>query len=331
MRVLALIWIFGLFYSAPTPAHAAEIGAETPSPHRVVFTYHSNFLLNLHHFLLDMATHDGKLDRVAWSETPTDAEMQVLRDAAVFYRANYRNRGLLFDPDLSAIKEALSGEDNRRTLDGLSLPQDLAAVLRQAVPIYGHCLWAAHDTVNRDWIAQIEPLDARYGGEIQAGIEHFMGHPFVTEPFRVDLVADTSSRNGAYTSDDPPHTLMPSTRADYQGLAALEMLYHESSHVHVTDTVEDAIKAELETQQRSSDNDLWHAVQFYTVGTVTQTVLKRLGGLDYQTYADKGGLYAFGKWPLYKTLIDTYWVPYLHGQTDRISALRAMADGLPRG
>lgn len=329
LRVSVLLWICFVCCAA-TPARA-EIRDEIPSTHRVVFDYHSNFLLNLHHFLLDMAAHDGKLDSLAWSETPTDKEMQVLRDAASFYRAIYTNRSLPFDNDLAEIKDALTGEDGRRSVDGLSLPQDVAAALRRAAPIYDHCLWPSHNTINRDWIGQIRPLDARYGADIQVGIEHFMGHPFVAEPVRIDLVVDTSDRNGAYTSDEPPHAVIPSGRADYQGLAALEMLYHESSHVHVTDTVEDAIETELEARQRSADRQLWHAVQFYTVGVVTQDVLKRRGNLDYQTYADKNGVFTRGKWPLYKILIDKYWLAYLRAETDRLSALRAMVDGLPQG
>lgn len=100
------------------------------------------------------------------------------------------------------------------------------------------------------------------GAQVQAGIEHFLNHRFQTTPIRVDVVVATGSRNGGYTDTQ---TVLPSWRADYQGLAALEMLYHEATHIDVADKVTEAIDAELKAKHRSGDS-LWHAVQFYTVG-----------------------------------------------------------------
>jgi hypothetical protein len=45
-----------------------------------------------------------------------------------------------------------------------------------------------------------------------------MQHAFPSQPVRVDVVDDTGSFAGAYTLDTR-NTIMPSTRADYQGYA----------------------------------------------------------------------------------------------------------------
>jgi hypothetical protein len=97
----------------------------------------------------------------------------------------------------------------------------------------------------------------------------------------------TGSRLGGYTDTQ---TVLPSGQEGYQGLAALEMLYHEATHIDVADTITDQLAAELKATHRSPDLALWHAVLFYTVGETVKAVLKRQGGLDCETYADKNGL-----------------------------------------
>jgi hypothetical protein len=127
---------------------------------------------------------------------------------------------------------------------------------------------------------------------VQAGIERDLGAPFPVAPVRDDVVFNTGTRQGAYTDDQ---IVMPSSRADYQGLASLEMLYHEASHTTVTAVLEEAISARLKATGRKDDSDLWHVAQFYTVGKVTQDVLARRG-LAYRSYADQRGLYAGPRW-----------------------------------
>jgi hypothetical protein len=81
---------------------------------------------------------------------------------------------------------------------------------------------------------------------------------------------------------------------------------------------------------RSADLQLWHAVQFYTVGEVVKDALKRRAGIDYQPYADKGGLYARAPgWNVYKTAIDASWQPYMQGKLGMPEAIKAMVASLP--
>jgi hypothetical protein len=319
----------GLASTVPFAAPAAS-GAEVAQSSRVTFQYHSNFLLNLHHFLLDIAANERDLAREVCPQEKNGIEIEILRAAASTYRARFAHKSLLFDPELFKIKETLSGDDARRSIGGLDLPPEVADALGTTAPIYERCLWSAQDRSNRDWIAAVQALDATYGAEIQAGIEHDLAHEFTKDPVRVDVVVVTGDRNGAYTSDRPPHAVLPSGRADYQGLAALEMLYHESSHVGVTDAVEAAIDAEITATHRPPDHSLWHAVQFYTVGAVVRNVLKEHGNLDYEPYAEKNGVYR-GAWSDDKALIVKYWLPYLRGESDMATAAKAMVDELPPG
>jgi len=311
-------------------AHAAP-GSDAVAPlHRAQFDFHSGFLINLHSFLLDAASHKGKLDAEAWQFLPSDAEMKSLNEVVAFYEANYAKRDALFDETMIEIKIALSvADDSRQDIAGLNLPSDLAEQLRKAAPIYARCLWLSQDKFNRDWIRQIKALDTRYGAEIQAGIEHYLAHEYPIGPIREDVVVADGEWAGAYTTTEPMQTVISSGKPTYQGLAALEMLYHESSHIHVTDTVQDKIADDLKAMKQSGDSSLWHAVQFYTVGEVTREVLKRRDNIDYQPFALKNGVYTHGTWSVFLPLILASWAPYMNGDMGMNEALKQMVAKLP--
>jgi hypothetical protein len=315
-------WLLGaLFLTSPTVAAPVT---ELPV-HRVVFEFHSAFLMNLHAFLLDASTRNREISSYNWMVSPTPAEAQTLTRAIAFYQANYAQRNLIDDPTMTDIKKALSVNDSQRDPNGLNLPPALTAVLSNVSPIYLRSLWPAQDRSNREWIRQVKALNAQYGAEVQAGIEHFMNHRFQITPIRVDIVVATGSRNGGYTDTQ---TILPSGRTDYQGLAALEMLYHEATHIDVVDTITHQIDAELKTQHRSGDS-LWHAVQFYTVGDVVKGVYSRKGNIDYQTYANLNGVYTRGSWPTYRAAIEAEWRPYLQGHATMQQAISRMIDRMP--
>ena len=322
-RRLGAMLLLGAVFAAPFPVMGSA-GIKPPE-HRVAFEFHSAFLMNLHAFLLDASTRKRELSSYAWVVPPTAAESKKLAIAIAFYESNYGRRSLLDDPMMSGIKKALSVNDSKRGATGLNLPPDLTAILNSVSPIYSRCLWPAQDKSNRAWIRQVKMLNAQYGADVQAGIEHFLDHRFQITPIREDIVVGTGSRNGGYTDTQ---TVLPSGRADYQGLAALEMLYHEATHIDVMDTVMDEIDSALKATHRSGDQ-LWHAVQFFTVGEVVKDVVHRKGNLDYQTYADLNGVYTRGNWPAYHAAIEAEWRPYLRGEVTRQQAIRGMVNKMP--
>jgi hypothetical protein len=222
--------LLGALFVTSLPTVAAPV-TELPA-RRAVFEFHSAFLMNLHAFLLDASTRTREISSYTWVVSPTPGELKTLTTAIAFYEANYAQRNLLDDPVMSDIKKGLSVNNDQRDPKGLNLPPTLMTVLSSVAPIYLRCLWPAHDSSNREWIRQAEMLNAQYGAEVQAGIEHSLNHRFQTTPIRVDIVVATGSRNGGYTDTQ---TVLPSGRTDYQGLAALEMLYHEATHIDVAD------------------------------------------------------------------------------------------------
>ncbi|MBW8902328.1 MAG: hypothetical protein JF619_30405, partial [Massilia sp.] len=142
---------------AGATAGAAEVAATTPPAATLRFEFHSAFLMNLHHFLVDAARHPGRIDTVSWSVPPTAAELATMHEAVAFYASSFGQRDLLFDDELRDIKHALAhADDARQRADGLGLPPALAAVLDRAAPIYARCLWTSQDRINQDWIGRVQ-------------------------------------------------------------------------------------------------------------------------------------------------------------------------------
>jgi hypothetical protein len=162
---------------------------------------------------------------------------------------------------------------------------------------------------------------------VQQAVEAGLAGSFPAKPVRVDLVAETGKRQGAYTD---LQAVIPAGRVSYQGLASLEMLYHEVSHVETTDGLERAIGARLKTAGKSGDSELWHVLQFYTVGAAVAGALKRRDNIVYVPYAEKAGLFK-GYWAPFQDLIDSDWKLWLQGRESMDVAITHMVARLPDG
>lgn len=309
-----------------TAAADAPPSAQGAPVQRAQFAYHSAFLMNLHHFLFNLAVHPSELAPLLQKTRATPREAAVLRMAVAFYRTNYAQRDLLFDETMAVIKRALSVQDERRDPSGLALPDGLPAVLKAAGPAYARLAWTLDDAANRAWIAEAQRLDARYGAAVQAAVEHGLGAGFPRAPVRIDVVRETGKRQGAYTDTQ---VVIPAGRPSYQGLASLEMLYHEAAHVQSADALEAAIAARLKAAGKPTDSELWHVLHFYTVGAAVAAAVKP-DGVAYEPYADRVGLFK-SYWAAYVPLIEADWAPWLAGREGMEDALDHMVQRLPEG
>lgn len=306
------------------------VGPAPTAPPRapLQFDFHSAFLMNLHHFLVDAARHPGRIDQVPWTLPPTADETAALHAAVAFYSTEFGKRDLLFDDGLRDIKHALAlAGDDRRDARGLGLPPALAQALDRAAPAYARCLWPAQDRGNRDWIARVERLETRYGALIQPRLERIFDARFPAS-IRDDVVVATGTFTGAYTDAPPPQTVLPSGWPEYDGLAALEMIWHEAAHAGPADHLEETIAAEARTLGREAPENLWHAAQFEAVGTVVADVLAHDGVPGYVEYAEANGVYRRA-WPRYVPLLRTQWRPWLQGRGSLGEAVHAMLVQLP--
>jgi hypothetical protein len=218
------------------------------------------------------------------------------------------------------IKSALRGAEGRTSLDGIKIDAGLKATLERLMPIYQKHWWPEHDRVNRMWIAAVQPLLERHGTALSQAITRTYDTTWPRNPVPVDLSV-TAGPAGAYTTGPPTHVTISSSDPSYQGLAVLEMLFHESSHSPVSDLFQRVRQAASE-QKVSVPPQLWHGVLFYTAGELTTRELKA-HGIAYTQYAGEG-LYTNLCGAGCREKIAEYWTPRLDGKRSIADALSAL-------
>src|SRR5262249_38698512 len=161
------------------------------------------------------------------------------------------------------------------------------------------------------WLAALKPHLAEKGPALAKELSEAYGSPWPKDPIRVD-VSVAAGDVGAYSVTEPPHrhTTITSGLSEYQGEAALEMLFHQASHSLVEPIVSE-IESACKAESKPVPRDLWHALLFYTTGEI---VKRHIGG-SYVPYAEKNGLYERSPdWKLYRGIIGKEWPPYLAGR-----------------
>jgi hypothetical protein len=143
---------------------------------------------------------------------------------------------------------------------------------------------------------------------------------------RVDIAYFVDALGAAYTTSGPGHTIISSTTLGNQGVDGLEIIFHEGAHL-ITDSLSTALSKECDLQKKRC-TDLWHAVQFYTVGEIVRQELAKRGTQGYVPYAIKYGLWERGHWPKYLAILKADWQPYLEGKSGFDMATKSLVKDL---
>jgi hypothetical protein len=312
-------------------------GVAHAAPPDALFEFHSDFWINLHHFLylnaLAQKPQKGP-HAVAVSEADAAAfhamskEERAAWDAAVrYYADSIIQHDLLFDRDLGMVKDELESGDASPDLSKTKMPAELKTILLQAAPIYRKYLWPHHDEQNRRWIAEAQVLVQRYGENLKDALVRIYEVPWPDSPVRVDASV-YANQFGAYTTDRPTRPTISTSDPANQGPAALEVVFHETSH-GMMDRVMDAVNAAeagVNVKRQAGAfhaGTLWHAVLFYTAG---ELVAERIPG--YVPYADKNGLWTRA-WPgPDRALIEKDWKPHMGGSASLPEALAHLVNDL---
>ena len=278
-----------------------------------LFAFHNNPWLNLHHFARASA-------RGGPAPTGLSEEESTHWAAGVESYKPYAARDLLRDDGMVGVKSALRGAEGTTSLDGIEIDAGLKATLERLMPIYQKHWWPEHDRVNRAWIAAVQPLLERHGTALSQALTRTYDTTWPSNPVPVDLSV-TAGPTGAYTTGPPTHVTISSSDPSYQGLAALEMLFHESSHSPISDLFLRVRQAASE-QKVSVPAQLWHGVLFYTAGELTTRELKA-HGIAYAQYAGQG-LYTNLCGAGCREKIEENWTPRLDGKRSIAESLSAL-------
>jgi hypothetical protein len=274
-----------------------------------IFEFHSGFWINLHQFLIhqDAAAEAVPSDPPEW------------RDAVSYYRHVMARQDLMSGAG-EAVNNSLAGAGSDADLRPVGLDPGLRAVLTKAAPVYRSRWWPEHNRSNLAWIDAVRPLLSKYGASMCRDIAAAYQTAWPATSIRVDVAA-FAGPHGAYTTLEPTHITISSTDKGYQGDAALEMLYHESSH-----SLDEKVRTALENERVERGlvfkrRGFSHAVIFYTAGEIARRYLP-----GYEMYGVRNGMFADG-WPESLPVLEKDWKPYLDGRTNLTSAVRAVVAG----
>ena len=301
---------------------------------QTLFDFHSGFWINLHHFLYLEAAAQKPNGPRAPTVSPADGEIassltreeHAAWDATVsYYQQSVIQRDLLFDQGMNAIKNQLEDAEASSDLGNADIPAPLRDVLLKASPIYRKHWWPGHDRENRTWIEKLKPLLDVHGTALHDSLVRIYESPWPGQPVRVDVTV-YAGPFAAYTTNDPTRPTLSSTDPRNQGTAALEILFHETSHGMIR-KVSEAINAAQENAHRSDkathSAPLWHAVLFYTAG---ELVAERITG--YVPYADENGLWVRA-WPdPDRALIEQDWKPHMAGTVSLSAAITRLVSDI---
>lgn len=295
-----------------------------------IFDFHSSFWVNLHHFLYleALSEHPEKSRRPVTLSPEDQTALHALTppqraawdEAVAYYAHSMIQRDLLSDRDLAAMQFELEDAESSTGLATAQIPADLKSTLLKAAPIYRAHWWPAHDSRNRAWIAQLEPLVAKYGDSFRNSLARIYETPWPAGLIRVDAVI-YANWAGAYTTIEPTRvTISSGDRAD---AGTLETVFHESSHA-LMNKVQSAIDTAAKVQNPPwQPGTIWHAVLFYTAGAV---VAQQFPG--HVPFAEKAGLWKRA-WPdPDRALIAQDWQPHIDGKVELQPALARLVRDL---
>lgn len=287
------------------------------------FEFRVSFWNSLHHELHALARPRAP-SAVAPREDLSEAARAGWQKALEVYRPLGR-RSLLFDEGLASMSARLSPLSDDAGLPREAIAPALIAALEAAAPAYRASGWPTHQRDARAFIASASSLLTRYGAVIAPTVAAAYGATW-SESVPVDVVRDAGPPGNAHTTVRPrAHVTIAATDPRHQGLAALELLFHEASHgwdATLTDEITSAARAE----GRVVRQDLWHAVLFYTAGELTRRALAATD-TPYVPYAVVQGMTSGIYQDVWPAIVQT-WTPWLDRRTSRAAAVTALVRAL---
>lgn len=284
-----------------------------------LFDFRVSFWNSLHHELHALARPRPAPALAAPADVP-EAERAGWARALEYYRPLGR-RSLLFDEGLATMGAALSRLPDGADLDAAGIDAAARGALAAAAPAYRRLGWPEHQRAARAFVDAVSPLLARHGPAVATALAAAYGAAW-TGAVPVDVVRDAGPPGNAHTTARPDaHVTIAAGDPRHQGLASLEILFHEASHgwdARLTEVLTAAARAE----GRVVRQDLWHAVLFFTAGELTRRTLAA-AGTAYVPYAVVQGMTTGIYAPVWPAVVEA-WTPWLDRNTTMPAAAAAL-------
>ena len=218
---------------------AVPAAAQTPSePVAEVanIRFYSNELLNLHHTLY-AAAWAGRTEgsvRVLSQKLPhpltapfTPAGARCLGPGGSLLRHSNRRQGATERPGDARNQGGAGIRQARRSRNRQRTESDVGGRAGRCFISY---FWPEQDRVNRAWIAAMTERVKTIAPEVIPRLEKTYESKWFSTPVRADAVW-VGHWGQAYTSLNPPHSVLSSTDPVDQDWSGAELVFHEFSHV----------------------------------------------------------------------------------------------------
>ena len=300
-------------------ARGAEVVRVAP------WEFHDSFWMSLHATLIEDASHSKPRTLEGWS-----AEEQAAWNGSVeAYRTAGGHTNLTFAKPMVITSDAITQVPADAADPAIDAP--LAPALKRAAPAYRAHLWASDEKANAFFIAYASAMVREEGAELIRQHEAVYRTKW---PERILVyITPYGGPFGAYTNYGLSGgwiTTMSWRDEGYQGLRALEMLLHESSHAVVNPnngTVAAAIAASGKRRGVPVPRDLWHAIVFETSSELTRRLLAARG----ETTFVPSSIDMFTRvWPQYREAMERYWIAYLDGHGTLEEAIDAIVGAVAK-
>ena len=324
----------GVLLSTPS-ASLGQAPERTPvvtTPH---FAFYSDFDTNLNDALIAAGLarkggkpqlfHSGAEDEVScFGKLPPS--VRAAWDRAVDYYAEIISPADWTDRQQYLLRVQLAGFTEELTDAGDRQFVEIARSFRAAAtPAYQACRWAAQDEKNRRWIEELKPRLAADEQKIALRLEQLYQKPWGGLPIPVDIVETVNWSGANSILRDPAggHLLISSS---YQGPAALEIVFHEASHLLMrrSDPLRQALDSAASAVDFRLPGDLWHVVLFYTTGETVRRILDDREKYTPMVYK----IFDRGTWDEYRQALESTWRPYLDGKRDLSEAAASLIEAL---
>ncbi len=334
MNKAGVILGLGMLLFAPR-ASLGQAPGRTPvvtTPH---FAFYSDFDANLNDALIaaGLAHKGGKPelfhsgDEVScFGKLPPSA--RAAWEGAVGYYAEIISPAKWSDRQQYLIRVQLAGFDEELKDAGDRQFVEIARGFRAAAtPAYRACRWAAQDEKNRRWIAELKSQLAVDEERIAPRLEQLYKKRWNGLPIPADVVetVDWSGANSIFRDSGGGHLLISNS---YQGPAALEVVFHEASHLLMgrKDPLQQALDGAAKAVDFRLPGDLWHVVLFYTTGEAVRRILDDGGKPGYTPMVY--GIFDRGTWVGYRKALESGWRPYIDGERPLSEAAASLIEAL---
>ena len=279
MRILITTAIIALM--------STNILAQNPLGSTKLFEFHSNYWVNLHHFLYQKAKGSQlaqlRDDGLEFRETGealvklSGDENLKLEDAVAYYKENLIDKNLRSER-LRDIKAWLHEQKENQTIVDTTFSKRFTDLLNSASSVYRIRYWPIHQKLNKEVLDQHISTIATFEERVIGTMEEIAEYEWQdSTKVRVELTA-YANYAGAYTTTRPNLNIIISTIDPYNKTTAfVETVYHEGAHL-LFNFQDSPFRGEIYHQAKALGMDfprnLWHASMFYLCGRATQDALE---------------------------------------------------------